>query len=425
MNNSISFVIPAFQAEGTIADAMRSVLVQQDARIELIVVDDGSTDATFARAAGLADGRTTLVRRTNRGVAASRNLGLLMARHEFVCFLDADDIVLPSFARSTLDAIDLNDAVSTAYRDTDAMLQPSAYVWRPDLIDLQLNRLRLQNPLAIGATVFRTDMLREVARHFGEAFPAHSHVEDWELLLSFTSLGAKWATPIPEPLMYCRLLPASRSAQSLSVWTDGLTLIDRWVPSSERASARRNWTISHLTRALADQQQAAVEHLLPTIGTPTIEDLPIIAGALRAWQRRHTAASHNRLSSPELIARLAPLGAALAGTVAADVALPTWEELMPLAVRGMQKHQRLVVYGFGRNGREAVRALNGLAVNYAIIDDDPAFRHPLAISPSDLTAADIVLITPDAEADIIERLKSFAGVHHTRHSITAASEQAA
>lgn len=98
---------------------------------------------------------------------------------------------------------------------------------------------------------------------------------------------------------------------------------------------------------------------------------------------------------------------------------------MPLAVRGMQKHQRLVVYGFGRNGREAVRALNGLAVNYAIIDDDPAFRHPLAISPSDLTAADIVLITPDAEADIIERLKSFAGVHHTRHSITAASEQAA
>jgi hypothetical protein len=92
---SVSVVTPAYNVEGYLGDAIRSALEQSLAPLEIIVVDDGSTDRTgdVARAFGH---RVRCIRQDNAGCAAARNHGIREAAGEFVAFLDADDRWLPS-----------------------------------------------------------------------------------------------------------------------------------------------------------------------------------------------------------------------------------------------------------------------------------------------------------------------------------------
>lgn len=86
--------MPAWNAAGTIARSIESVLGQRHAQFELLVVDDASTDATAQLVDGyaMADARVRLIRQpANGGVAAARNTGIAAARGEYVAFLDSDD----------------------------------------------------------------------------------------------------------------------------------------------------------------------------------------------------------------------------------------------------------------------------------------------------------------------------------------------
>jgi glycosyltransferase involved in cell wall biosynthesis len=98
---SISVVIPAFNAERFIAAAVTSVLQQSCQDIEVIVVNDGSTDNT---AAAVPTGHPLVrcVSKVNGGASSARNLGVSLARGEFVAFLDADDAWHPDKLKAQL-----------------------------------------------------------------------------------------------------------------------------------------------------------------------------------------------------------------------------------------------------------------------------------------------------------------------------------
>ena len=89
----VTAVIPAFNAEAFIGEAIESVLRQDYGRVEAIVVDDGSTDRTAAIASRC---EVKVLRQQNRGQAAARNAGVAVAAGAFVSFLDADDLWTPS-----------------------------------------------------------------------------------------------------------------------------------------------------------------------------------------------------------------------------------------------------------------------------------------------------------------------------------------
>src|SRR5665213_988407 len=90
----VSVIMPAFNMEGFIREAIQSVFAQTYPHYELIIVDDGSTDSTHEALAPFLD-RITLVRQKNAGPSAARNRGLQIATGEFAFFLDADDLLLP------------------------------------------------------------------------------------------------------------------------------------------------------------------------------------------------------------------------------------------------------------------------------------------------------------------------------------------
>jgi glycosyltransferase involved in cell wall biosynthesis len=90
----ISCVVPVFNGERYLKEALDSILVQTYRPLEIIVIDDGSTDGTAAVVTSYG-AQVRYVSQPNAGPAAARNLGLREARGEFVAFLDADDLWYP------------------------------------------------------------------------------------------------------------------------------------------------------------------------------------------------------------------------------------------------------------------------------------------------------------------------------------------
>lgn len=99
MTPYISVIIPVYNAEATLKKCVDSVLMQQYADFEVILVDDGSKDGSFQICDEYAreDSRVTVIHKENGGVSSARNAALEIAKGERILFLDADDYLDKSF----------------------------------------------------------------------------------------------------------------------------------------------------------------------------------------------------------------------------------------------------------------------------------------------------------------------------------------
>ena len=115
----ISVIIPAFNVAVCLERCIESIFRQSYSSHEVIVVNDGSTDATADLLRNYGD-RITVVSQANQGASAARNHGLRLARGDFVAFLDADDFWLPDFLSRSLEFFEQYpeaDAVSTGQKN--------------------------------------------------------------------------------------------------------------------------------------------------------------------------------------------------------------------------------------------------------------------------------------------------------------------
>lgn len=101
---TVSVVIPAYNAEDYIGEAVSSVLAQTLEDFELLVIDDGSTDATAEVVSGFSDDRVRLVRGENEGASRARNRGIALSRAPWIAMLDSDDYWGPSRLEFLVDA---------------------------------------------------------------------------------------------------------------------------------------------------------------------------------------------------------------------------------------------------------------------------------------------------------------------------------
>lgn len=115
----LSIITPVFNGERYLAEVIESIVAQQDIEIEYIIVNDGSTDSSFAIANKYQQLYPKMIRvfdQKNSGEASAVNFGFLQAESEFVCIVNADDPLLPSHCRTMVDVLRSSDAI-VAYPD--------------------------------------------------------------------------------------------------------------------------------------------------------------------------------------------------------------------------------------------------------------------------------------------------------------------
>jgi glycosyltransferase involved in cell wall biosynthesis len=120
---TVSVIIPCYNQAQFLPAALDSVLAQTRPPLEVIVVDDGSTDATGAAAEGFAP-RVRLLSQAQQGIGAARNTGVAAARGELIAFLDADDLWTPNSLALRLAPLEADRAVGCVFGQTEQFISP-------------------------------------------------------------------------------------------------------------------------------------------------------------------------------------------------------------------------------------------------------------------------------------------------------------
>jgi glycosyltransferase involved in cell wall biosynthesis len=191
---SVSAIIPAYNAEAYLQQAIESVLAQTLPVLECIVVDDGSADRTAEVAAAYGPS-VRLVRQANRGVSAARNRGMAESNGDLLAFLDADDRWLPDRLRLQLAAL-LSDpaaeAVVCATRVVDESLAPIGEIRQdPELTAEELLLCRASVVSASSNLLIR----REAFEAIGGFDEDLSTSADWALMFRLLERGRLVALP--------------------------------------------------------------------------------------------------------------------------------------------------------------------------------------------------------------------------------------
>jgi glycosyltransferase involved in cell wall biosynthesis len=206
----VSVVLPVYNGAGTIAATIASVLRQTHGSFELLVIDDGSTDDTVRIAGSFRDPRIAVHSFENRGLAASRNRGVRLARGEFIGFIDADDLWTEHKLARQVEALRRDPAAGLAYSFTDCIDEHDAYLGPGSHIAASgrvYEKLLVWNFLDSGScALVRASALAD-AGMFDESLPA---AEDWDLWLRLA-----WGYPfacVPWPDVLYRVHSSAMSS---------------------------------------------------------------------------------------------------------------------------------------------------------------------------------------------------------------------
>jgi len=113
----VSIIMPVYNGEQYLAEAIQSIVTQTFTDWELIIVNDGSIDSSVPIVHGFTDDRIILLNQTNSGQAVSRNNALAIAHGKYITFLDADDLFLPNALATNAKFLDNNIDVMVVYSD--------------------------------------------------------------------------------------------------------------------------------------------------------------------------------------------------------------------------------------------------------------------------------------------------------------------
>lgn len=211
----ISVVIPTSNRRAMLAEAINSVQAQTNARWELIVVDDASTDDTWSFLSGLRDTRIRCFRQEKKYErSAARNLGLANARSEFIMFLDDDDLLWPGTLSVLKGALEKHpDTVAAIGARWDWFVDE--HYERRDVHPRFMRRRHIFDELLFGwsavsgQNLYRTEVVRDVGGYDKSMIPC----EDRDLWLRIARRGP--VILCPKIVMTCRFHRGQRRPDNL------------------------------------------------------------------------------------------------------------------------------------------------------------------------------------------------------------------
>lgn len=222
----VSIIIPAFDAEDTLARTLGSVRDQFLTDWECIVIDDGSSDDTARVASELAtlDPRLSVLRQENAGVSAARNAGIARARGTWVHFLDADDTISPAHLAALVRTAGQHEKADLIYCDWRHVGADGApgYRHHVDVTIDPFGAFARNCAFPVHAAITRTEALRAV----GGYDPALRMCEDWDLWQRLARTGFVFRKSTDALAEYL-LVAGSASANHLGFLAGATTVISR------------------------------------------------------------------------------------------------------------------------------------------------------------------------------------------------------
>jgi glycosyltransferase involved in cell wall biosynthesis len=204
----VSVVIPAYNAQAFLAQAVESVLAQTYQNLEVIIVDDGSVDSTREIAESFTDDRVRIVAKRNGGLPSARNAGLDVARGQAIAFLDADDLFDPTKIERQVAVLETRvDVVGTFVRVISADSRRSMGTLGMEMRH-RIPQMRTASvmPFVISSTLCTASVIERAGR-FDESL---SQCEDLDFLTRCARAGR--VEVIAEPLGSYRMHRQSMTA---------------------------------------------------------------------------------------------------------------------------------------------------------------------------------------------------------------------
>ena len=209
INPLISVIIPCFNQGNFIHNAIESALQQTYANIEILIVDDGSTDkSTLIELDSIKHPKITVLRKENGHLASARNYGIKQAKGKFIVTLDADDKLYPDFIEKTFQIIVPDDKVAAVSS------WAQHFGIKKNIKKLYgggINQFLLENSCTSCALI-KKHIWEDVG---GYDENMKSGYEDWEFWISVTKRGYRIHV-IPETLFYYRIRKGSMISETLN-----------------------------------------------------------------------------------------------------------------------------------------------------------------------------------------------------------------
>jgi glycosyltransferase involved in cell wall biosynthesis len=225
MENIVSVIIPVYNGEKTIRQTIESVLNQSFSLIEVIVINDGSTDRTLEIVNSIIDSRLKTFSYNNAGTSVSRNRGLSHASGDFVAFIDADDLWTSNKIELQLKALEDNSQANVAYSWTDYIDLDGKFFKpgrRPTNTGDVYSKMLLYNFLENGSNpLVRKESFTKVGYFEQSCAPA----EDWDMWLRLA--GEYEFVAVPEVQILYRVTMNSLSTNLKRQEAASLKVIER------------------------------------------------------------------------------------------------------------------------------------------------------------------------------------------------------
>lgn len=216
MSIKASIIIPAYNAQAYIAETLESCLKQTQGKIEIIVVNDGSTDGTrnLVEFYQKKDERIHLINQENAGRSEARNRGCQEAQSDILLMMDADDIMAPGRVADTIAAFKKSPRIGIVYGKFQIIDALGSLQGLVDVQPFDWDRVKKDGFTYIGHSTmaFRKSVFKKVQYTSGD-YAKHA-IDDWKFQVSAYQAGVKFA-PIKKILGQYRYIAKARDEKKI------------------------------------------------------------------------------------------------------------------------------------------------------------------------------------------------------------------
>ena len=247
---NISVIIPVFNGEATIGETIDSILNQTFKDIEIIIINDGSTDATLETIKKISDSRIKIFSYPNAGLSARRNRGIYQAKGEYISFIDADDLWTADKLELQWQALQKNPQAALAYSWTDYIDESSKFLKSGRRIKVNgdaFSKLLVTNFLENGSNPLIRQQAMEKVGGFDESLCAAEDKDMWLRLAANYEFVC-----VEKPQILYRTSTTSMSTNLKRQETESLKVIERAFsnPKAEKLQHLKKQSLSHLYQYL-------------------------------------------------------------------------------------------------------------------------------------------------------------------------------